>query len=64
MVKSEGKDVSSDNKSFDEDLPRYGEVKISPQLRKRLRSRTPNVKLNRKVNEGVKLPMKNFALPG
>lgn len=64
MVKSEGKHVSSDNKSLDEDLPRYGEVKKSPQLRKRLRSRTPNVKLNRKVNEGVKLPMKDFALPG
>ncbi|MGX0195857.1 pre-toxin TG domain-containing protein [Staphylococcus haemolyticus] len=64
MVKSEGKHISNENKSLDKTLPRYGKVKISPQLRKRLRSRTPNVELHRKVNKGVKLPMKDFALPG
>ncbi|MFZ8014018.1 hypothetical protein ACO1DJ_11390 [Staphylococcus epidermidis] len=64
MVKSEGKHVSNENKSLDKTLPRYGKVKISSQLRKRLRSRTPNVELNRKVNEGVKLSMIDFALLG
>ena len=43
---------------------RYGKQKISDKLYNKLRRRTPTTEIRDMVNEGVNLPMDDFALPG
>ncbi|MCY6354740.1 hypothetical protein [Clostridium sp. ZS2-4] len=43
---------------------RYGERKISDELYNKLRKQTPTDEIRDMVNEGVDLPMEDFALPG
>ena len=58
-----GKEVISDSTKVVKKA-RYGEQKISNSLYSKLRKKTPSSEIRDMVNEGVKLPMKDFALPG
>ena len=43
---------------------RYGESKLSAAEYKKLRDNTPTPNLRMRVNEGISLPMNDFAIPG
>ncbi|WP_252235316.1 hypothetical protein [Clostridium sp. CH2] len=61
------KESNSNNKGKENKVnngARYGEQKISDKLYNKLRRRTPTTEIRDMVNEGVNLPMDDFALPG